>query len=272
MIRSLSLLVSVLSVFVVTGVRKRSTGTTDVELNTTQKYRCPSPYVSTKCVKSNWIEWKNHRGRFQNACNGNLVRWGQDSGVQDCGRVCFSCSYIRACCDDCRTVRKVTGKWALWGCTDIAKKYSVEIGLVVEETSTWSRTNSWSESVSTEAKNEASVEIAGHGGAGSSMTLSQQSSRSFEQSFSHSWKITQSSKETRQWTQPAGTCGWVWESIIETTCGSFAAVSRTYQSTPVSEPPCCLPLMNATADPYGECIANRGGEVINLCKGTVTKP
>eukprot|EP00929_Paragymnodinium_shiwhaense_P110939 TRINITY_DN78293_c0_g1_i1.p1 TRINITY_DN78293_c0_g1~~TRINITY_DN78293_c0_g1_i1.p1 ORF type:complete len:101 (-),score=18.02 TRINITY_DN78293_c0_g1_i1:217-519(-) len=62
-------------------------------------WSCPEPFEATECVKSSWIDWKNERSKFQAVCKGRLVRWGDDSGVQDCGIPCFACSYIRACCD-----------------------------------------------------------------------------------------------------------------------------------------------------------------------------
>lgn len=62
-------------------------------------FQCDAPLVPTECVKSSWHGWKQDRQLFQDVCNGNLVRWGDDSSVQDCGEPCFACSFIRACCD-----------------------------------------------------------------------------------------------------------------------------------------------------------------------------
>jgi len=65
-------------------------------------FSCPAPYKETECVLSAWHTWKQQRGLFQAACNGELVNWDDFSGysgVEDCGIACFACSYIRACCD-----------------------------------------------------------------------------------------------------------------------------------------------------------------------------
>jgi hypothetical protein len=275
MLRSVGLFAVLVRIIPVDAGRKsraHGTGTGDLAENATRSWYCPPPYVATECVKSDWIGWKNHKPRFQEKCNGNLVRWGQDSGVQDCGQACFACSFIRACCDDCTSIIDTTGRWVLWGCTDQATTYTLDVGVVVQESETWSRTHTWSTTVSKETTKSANVEVPGVGSGGSSMKLSLSSSYQYEQSFSHSWTVTQSQSESRSWVQPAGTCGWVWETRIRSTCGSRMAVSRNYQTTPRMESPCCMPLMNATSDPYGPCQANRAGEIINLCTGTVASP
>merc|ERR1719468_821682 len=239
-----------------------------ITTNKTSSWRCPRPYRATECVKSSWTGWKNHKSKFQAKCNGNLVRWGQDSGVQDCGRACFACSFIRACCDDCTTVTSVKGKWVReWGCVSQKIKRSLSIGLVVGTSSTWSRTEQWSQSVSSTATVGAKVQ-----GLGADMSLSTESSYSFSQSFSHSWQRTQSSQETTSWTQKAGTCGWAWETYITTTCGTRRAFTRDYMHTSRADQPCCMPGMFAnSSNPYGKCRNNQAGDNINLCTRKITR-
>lgn len=62
-------------------------------------FECEAPLQQTECVKSSFHSWRQDRQLFQDVCDGQLVRWGDDSTVQDCGVPCFGCSYIRACCD-----------------------------------------------------------------------------------------------------------------------------------------------------------------------------
>lgn len=239
------------------------------ELNKTTGWSCKWPLKPTGCVWSAWHWWKNDKDKFREKCNGQLHNF--DGGnVEDCGTACISCSWIRACCDDCSHIKKVTGYWSSWGCTDHDFQYTLEVGLKVETSNTWSRTESWSQSVSTEASREANVGLSfegvGEAGVSSSMKLSSSSSYAFSRTFSHSWTKTASSSEKRVWTQAAGTCGWVWEVAIESTCGMRTATTRNYQSTDRGNPPCCMPMMNATANPYGDCLAGSDGKVVNLCK------
>lgn len=268
MAHAASFLVVAICACAVEGFRVPSSAQAERTLtNKTSRWHCPSPYVHTECVKSSWIGWKNDRHKFQAKCNGNLVRWGQDSGVQDCGRACFACSFIRACCDDCTTVTSVTGKWVReWGCVSRDITRTLSVGLVVEESSSWSRTEQWSEGVSTSASVGATVQ-----GLGVDMALSAEASYSFTQSYSHSWQRTRSSTETTSWTQRAGTCGWAWETFITTTCGTRRAFTRDYMETRFADQPCCMPGMNATSDPYGACRDNFAGENINLCTRKITR-
>merc|ERR1740121_2405069 len=54
--------------------------------------------------------------------------------------------------------------------------------------------------------------------------------------------------------------------MIESSCGTRTANTRNYQSTDRMVPPCCMPMMNATADPWGDCFAGSDGKKVNLCK------
>lgn len=268
MARSASFLVVAICACAVEGFRVTRANAERTLTNKTSRWHCPSPHVATECVRSSWHGWRNDRHKFQAACNGNLVRWDQNSGKEDCGRACFACSWIRACCDDCTTVTSVTGKWVReWGCVARDMKRTLNVGLVVEESSAWSRTETWSRSVSTKASVGATV--GGFGGV--NMGLSAKASHSFTQSFSHSWRRTQSRTETTSWTQRAGSCGWAWETYIRTTCGSRRAFTRDYMETRSASQPCCMPGMNATSDPYGACRDNFAGENINLCTRRITR-
>ena len=92
-------------------------------------WSCDAPYESTHCVLSSWTGWKGDRDKFASQCNGNLVRWGDDSGVQDCGQACLFCSYIRACCDTCKTILEVEGEWERIRCLDAATEITYSYGV-----------------------------------------------------------------------------------------------------------------------------------------------
>lgn len=65
-------------------------------------YNCPAPWVTTPCIKSSWMSWKDDRAAFQRVCNdgkGRLVDFPDDSKAIDCGKPCFACSFIGVCCD-----------------------------------------------------------------------------------------------------------------------------------------------------------------------------
>eukprot|EP00929_Paragymnodinium_shiwhaense_P028529 TRINITY_DN1650_c1_g1_i1.p1 TRINITY_DN1650_c1_g1~~TRINITY_DN1650_c1_g1_i1.p1 ORF type:complete len:288 (-),score=52.39 TRINITY_DN1650_c1_g1_i1:236-1027(-) len=237
----------------------------NVTLTGPGSWSCPAPLVSTDCVKSSWISWKSDKDKFQAKCKGNLVRWGEDSGVQDCGIACFACSFIRACCDTCLTIKSTTGFWSSAGCVDTDTQQKVEIGVKISESESFEVTEKWSTSVTASASGEASVEGEdGESGSGK-IGLDASASHEFATKYSSSWGRTQSESYTRSWTQPKGTCAWTWNVKIEDSCNTRIATTETYELTPHGNPPCCMPGMSKGDDKYGACLPDEGGKVINLC-------
>ena len=145
-------------------------------------WSCEAPLEATDCVLSSWHGWKGDRDKFQAKCKGNLVRWGDDSGVQDCGVACFACSYIRACCDTCKTILAVEGSYVPLGCTSVPKEVSQTTGVTVSTSSSWSRTDEWSSSVSSKVAASGIVE-----GIDGSVELSAETKQGLSMTMSSSW-------------------------------------------------------------------------------------
>jgi len=228
-------------------------------------WSCDAPLEATECVKSSWTGWKSDFDEFQAKCDGNLVRWGDDSGVQDCGQACFACSYIRACCDTCKTILSVEGTWERIRCSDVEIDVTYEWGVQTTESSSWSRTEEWSQAVS--AKASASYTVGGFTGG---VELSAEARHSLTEVSSSSWSQTTTEKTTETYTQPASTCSWTWKTTITDSCGVKIANSRDFILT--SGPsrgntPCCLPGIDEDED--GNCMPNAAGEVISLCGGNL---
>lgn len=229
-------------------------------------WSCDAPLVATQCVRSSWHGWKSHRDLFQRECRGQLVRWGDDSGVQDCGVICFACSYIRACCDTCMTMKKPPmGYWHQLGCVAVERKRSITVGVEVTESESFEFSESWSTSVGASADVAATVL-----GAGVNIGLSGSVAREESRKWSAAWSQTTSTKHTYDWTQPADTCGWTWNVEIADSCRTRQATSAHYELTPTGNPPCCLPGMSVDRnDMYGDCLPDHSGTIVNLCKGTI---
>lgn len=229
-------------------------------------WSCDEPLVSTECVLSNWITWKSQEDKFAQQCPGELVRFGQDSGVQDCGVACFGCSYIRACCDDCTSIFKVSGQWRRISCTDAETKVKYSWGVETTSTSSWSRTEKWSQAVSlTASLSGVVVGIAG------SINLSASSSHSLEETTSGSWSQTTTENTSVEFTQPAETCSWHWRTTITDSCGQKTADTKDFILTSGSSrgnSPCCLPGLEM--DESGNCPPDNAGNVVNLCKAEHT--
>jgi hypothetical protein len=224
-------------------------------------WSCDGPLVSTDCVKSAWVTWRSHRDDFAHQCPGELVRFGQHSGVDDCGVPCFGCSYIRACCDDCSTILKVVGQWERISCTDVETKVSYSYGVSSTETSSWSRTETWTSKVSFSASTKAVV-----AGVTGEIGLTAESSHELEKSTSESWSVTTTEKTEIDFTQPAQSCSWHWRTVITDSCGTRFADSRDFiLTTGLSRgnSPCCLP--GIELDESGNCRPDNAGHVVNLC-------
>ena len=224
-------------------------------------WSCKAPLESTKCVKSSWIGWKGDRDKFQAECKGNLVRWGDDSGVQDCGVACWGCSFIRACCDTCKIILAVEGSYVPLGCTSVAKDVSQTTGVTVSTSSSWSRTEEWSSSVSSKVSASGVVE-----GITGSVELSAETKHSLSITMSSSWSKTQSTSTTIKFTQPANTCAWGFQWKITDSCGIKYARSNDFVTTDTGKSPCCLPFMEDKKT--GKCIADNAGHIVNLCTAT----
>jgi len=228
---------------------------------TAKKWSCDAPLVATACVKSSWTGWKSDRSKFQKKCNGNLVRWGKDSGVKDCGIACFGCSYIKACCDTCTTIKSVVGSWAEIRCVDVDFDVTHTYGVTATEEGSWSRTEEWSQSVS--AKATASGMAYGVMG---TVELSAEARHGLTIQTSTSWSVTTTDSTTDTFRQAAHTCSWVWQTHIEDSCGSKVALSEDFIIT--SGPsrgnsPCCLP--GIEQDENGNCMPDNDGQVVSLC-------
>lgn len=224
-------------------------------------WSCDGPLTSTDCVLSNWISWKSQEDKFAAQCQGELVRFGQDSGVQDCGVACFGCSYIRACCDTCDSMLKVSGQWARISCTDVETSVKYTYGVQTEKSSSWSRTETWSQSVSASVTASGVVE-----GIDGEIKLSAEASHSLVETASSSWSVTTTENTAIEFTQPKETCSWHWRTTITDSCGVRTADSKDFILTSGSSrgnSPCCLPGLEQ--DDQGNCPPDNGGNVINLC-------
>lgn len=231
-----------------------------------QCWSCDDPLTSTECVKSSWTGWKGDEQKFQDKCSGNLVRWGQDSGVQDCGIACFGCSWIRACCNDCTSILKVSSQWKRISCTDVETQVKYSYGVQTTDSSSWSRTEKWSTSVSVTAAAHGVVE-----GIAGDISLTASSSHSLEETTSESWSVTTTESTEITFTQPAETCSWHWRTTITDSCGERTADSKDFILTKGNSrgnSPCCLPGLIMSED--GECPPDNAGNVINLCKSSAS--
>lgn len=224
-------------------------------------WSCEAPLQETQCVKSSWIKWKSQEEKFAAECSGELVRFGVDSGVKDCGVACFGCSYIKACCDTCTSVLKTVGQWAMISCTDVEVDVKYSYGVQTTSTSSWSRTETWSQSVSLHAD--------GHGvvmGIAGEISLDASAAHSLVEKSESSWSVTTTKNTSVAFTQPAKTCSWHWRTTITDSCGVRTADSKDFilTSGPMrGAAPCCLP--GFEQDDTGNCAPDNAGNVINLC-------
>lgn len=237
-------------------------------------WSCDAPLVATDCILSSWHGWKADKEVFQQKCRGpmgpgKLVRWGEDSGVEDCGVVCPACSYIRACCDTCVTIKESTvGFWKSLACVRVAVPRTIEVGVVTTTSGSFEVSNTWKASVTASAESKAAV-LGLNGTIGLSGTVAREQTRK----WSTGWSKVASRKDTRSWTQPAHTCAWTWALKIVDSCGEREADTEHFELTPINNSPCCLPGMFADRDnKYGACHPDHSGVVINLCNGTITTP
>merc|ERR1712056_138503 len=91
---------------------------------------------------------------------------------------------------------------------------SIKVGVEESESESFEFSESWSTSV--EASAEAGIEVFG---VGTTIGLSGSTSQTESRKWSNAWSKTASMKDTRTWTQPAGTCGWTWSVEIVDSCG-----------------------------------------------------
>lgn len=230
-------------------------------------FSCAGPLTTTKCVWSSWHAWKEDKADFQEACPGELVRWGNENALQDCGWACFACSFIRACCDDCRTVLKVEGEWQRIRCTDAAIKVKYSWGVTTSKSSSWTRTSNWSASVTKKAQAHGVVK-----GIKGKVTLNAAASWSLSTTTSRSWSHSTTEHRDEEFTQPAETCSWHWKTTITDSCGEKTAKSKDFiltRGTTRGNSPCCLPGL-IYDEATGKCPPDNAGNVINLC-GTQPK-
>lgn len=225
-------------------------------------WSCDGPLQATSCIQSSWHGWRGDQSRFADRCNGQLVRWNQDSGVQDCGQACWGCSMIRACCDTCTSILRVVGSWQQIRCTDVEVNTTHTWGVSTTESRSWERTEQWSTSVSATASAEGEVR-----GITGNVEVSAETSHQLAITTSGSWEVTRSESTTETYSQPALTCSWQWQTTIVDSCGQSTANSRDFIITSGDRrgfAPCCLP--GVGVDPStGHCLPDNTGVVVNLC-------
>lgn len=230
---------------------------------TTGKFLCDAPHVATECVRSSWLGggWKKDQSKFQNKCNGKLVGWGDDDYVDDCGIACFGCSFIKACCDDCTTIKSVTGRWKQLQCVSGPQKVTLVEGIKTVNAGSWSHTSKWVQSVSMWATLSALVK-----GATGTLGLSASATEELTINTAASWETTRTTETTKEYTQAANTCAWTWITVIVDSCGTHYADSKHFIQTSgpaKGNAPCCLPGYEQSED--GNCPPNNNGDIVNLC-------
>merc|ERR1719189_729238 len=99
------------------------------------------------------------------------------------------------------------------------------------------------------------------------ISLTAQSSHSLVEQTSGSWSVTTTENTEINFTQPAETCSWHWQTTITDSCGVRSADSKDFILTSGSSrgnSPCCLPGLVMDPDTK-QCPPDNAGNVVNLC-------